>query len=1081
MACNNSPLPESNPEIKPTQNTPLFQQISSQTSGVTFSNDIEENEEINHLVWDACYYGGGVAIGDLNNDGLQDLVFSGNQVTDAVYINQGNFQFEDITSSSGVLVDQGWSNGVSLADVNGDGWLDIYVCRSGWKADSEMVEERRNALFINNGDQTFSEKAQEYGVDNEGYSTQAAWLDFDHDGDLDMFLLNAPSNNIPQKVAYNTSGFPEFSSDRFYRNDGSTFTDITDEAGVHAFSFGLGVVATDFNHDGWTDLYVANDYERPDYFYINNGDGRFTNQSNEKLKHTCYTAMGVDAADINQDALVDFAVLDMQASDHFRSKTNMPSMQPNNFWKWVSQGYNYQYMSNTLQLNNGAGYFSDIAQLAGISSTDWSWSVLMADFDNDSHVDIFVTNGINKDIRNNDFALEFQKRIDSGAAIDLLEMANETPSTSIPNFAFRNSGDLEFEKVAKDWGVDQPSFSYGAAYGDLDNDGDLDLVVANNNESPFIYANQSEHNWLKVSVDDGPRNSQGLGTKVVIFSGADKQYREISATRGYESASESKAFFGLGNTSTIDSVVVFFTDGKVAKQFKVGANQSIHFGRDNASSAPYNVYGDLSPLVHDVSESSGISFNHVENAFDDYAKEILLPHRQSRNGPFVVDGDINKDGLSDIFIGGAAGQPGAMFVQDKNGFTKVSGPWEKDKALEDMGASIVDVDNDGDNDLYVASGGGHLPDGDQGYTHRLYINEGGQFVTQKLKESQRCNASCVVNCDFDGDGDQDIFVGGRGKPGQYPHPGESILWINENGRLVDRTDEIAPGLRKIGMVTDATWADNDNDGDLDLVLVGEWMSPTIFENNQGRLSQSSTYIPDEHLSGWWFSISPSDLNGDGLMDYIVGNIGVNNKFHPSQDKPLKVYGADFDGNQTNDIVLAKCSKDTYVPVRGRECSSQQMPFVAEKFKSFESYAKASLDEIYGEGLDSALFYEVREFRSGVMINTGNGFDFKPFPNLAQISPIMSSLVHDVDGDGIDDIIIVGNHFDAEVETTRHDSGNGLVMLGNESGNYSTLNPLFSGFYAPGNAKGAVMISLASGGNLIVVANNNGQAQSFSCR
>lgn len=1087
LSCNSGDENTSSSPVQANEPESIRQQfdlLSPDQTGIDFNNLITEDKEVNHLEWDAIYYGGGVGIGDINNDGLQDIFFCGNQVNDALYLNKGNFEFEDISQSSGILESSGWSNGVSFADVNGDGNQDIYVCRSSWLGDDKNVDDRKNLLYINNGDNTFSESAENYGLANTGYSTQSAWLDYDHDGDLDMFLLNAPSNNLKQKVKYNSEGFPDFCSDKLFRNDGNeNFTDVSKETGTHAFSFGLGVIANDLNHDGWTDIYVANDYERPDYFYINNRDGTFSNELNNKIKHTCYTAMGVDAGDINNDALIDLAVLDMQSEDHFRSKTNMPTMQPEVFWEWVGKGYNHQYMTNVLQVNNAYGYFSDISQIAGVASTDWSWSVLLADYDNDGWKDMYVTNGINKDIRNNDFALEFERRMAEGEQIDLFELSQETPSTKISNYMFHNKQEFEFEKTAEEWGLGQKSFSYGAAYGDLDNDGDLDIVVNNNNMNSFVYQNNSINKWMRVACEGDRKNKTSLGTKAIIFYGDKKQYNELSNTRGYQSSSEQIFHFGLGAISKVDSLVLIFPDGRVIKKQNLETNKLYSFSQKEARKQSYDVYGKVNRLFAEQTEQVDLSFSHQEDNFDDYKDEILLPHRQSRNGPFICSADVNNDGRQDFYIGGAAGQAGELNIQQEDGSfkTHASKLWNQEENFEDLGCEFLDVDGDGDQDLYIVSGGSHLNEGDELFSDRLYINDGeGNFDKSQSHRSVFSNGSCVEAADIDGDGDVDLFVGGRGEPGLYPNPGTSYILMNEGGQLINKTNEIADGISNIGMVTDASWADIDGDGDEDLLIVGEWMSPTVYINHNGILEKAESFENLSTLAGWWFSCTASDIDGDGLMDFTLGNIGMNNKFHASKEKPLKVYGGDFDHNGSNDIVLSKLSKGKYVPARGRQCSSEQVPFVSDKYENYESFASASIEEVYGDELNSAIMLEVTEFHSGILHNTGGGFEFIPFPNSAQISPVMGCYHYDFNKDGIQDILIAGNHFDAEVETTRYDAGNGLLLLGKGDMEFDSQSVFHSGFYTPGNVKSMHAIQMEKQG-LVLVGVNNNRLRAYSFR
>lgn len=1072
--CSDSPDAPS-PAHPAETSTMLFASLEGIETGIQFQNDIVEDDDVNHMVWDACYYGGGVAIGDLNGDDKPDVFFTGNQVDDALYINEGDMKFSDVSESSGISKEAGWSTGVSLADYDGDGDEDIYVCRSGWLFDNEMVDARRNKLWRNNGDGTFTNVATELGLDNEGYGTQSAWFDYDKDGDLDMFLLNAPSNNISQKVKYNSTGIPDYCMDKLFRNDGGAFVDVSEEAGVHTYSFGLGVITVDLNHDGLTDIYVANDYDRPDYFYVNMGDGTFQNQLNLKVKHTCFTAMGVDAGDINNDALLDFAVLDMQPSEHYRSKTNMPSMQPERFWKLVDQGYNYQYMTNVLQVNNGAGFFTDVCQIAGIASTDWSWSVLLQDFDLDGKKDIYVTNGINRDIQNNDFANAFEERTKTGQSLNLLEIAEEAPSTKIPNFAFKNSGDFEFDKVREDWGLDAPSFSYGAAVGDLDGDGDQDLIVNNNNMPPFVYRNDSKGNWLNVKINGPKGNPNGLGVKVVVYQDGEKQFQEITSTRGYQSASQPIASFGLPSAGQVDSLLVFWPDGAIGKQFNVSSNSYVEVDAGLRNASSHFVYGAIRPLFEDVTSQVALDYQHEEDDFDDFEREILLPHRQSRMGPAMATGDVNGDGLEDVFLGGAAGQVGKLYMQTLGGFEMTSELGNK--SSEQVDATFLDVDSDGDLDLYVVSGGAHLVPGSLGYMDMLYINDGEGYFNMQKVENTNVNGSCILSADVDGDGDEDVLIGGGVKPGFYPKSAGSVVLINEDGNLVSRTEDVLPGI-DLGMVNELIWTDHDGDGSKSLGVVSEWMPVRFYNwNGSGFEADGVNETLADHV-GWFYSIHEADVNHDGQPDYVVGNVGLNNKFHPGDDQALKIYGHDFDNNGTNDVVLAKASKEKYVPVRGRECSSEQMPFIAKKFEDYHSFACASLEDIYGEGLEEATHYAANDFSSGVFLSTGSGFEYMQLPNLAQVSSIQKVLSDDFNRDGNTDLLIVGNMFDAEVETTRYDASNGLLLLGDGSGKFEAQNALYSGFYAPMNAKDAATITSSDGHKMVIVANNNQRPSVF---
>lgn len=1067
-------------------NQPQFELVSPASSGVDFNNLVKEDEQFHHLMWESVYNGGGTAVGDLNNDGLPDIYFTGNQVKDALYINKGDLKFEDISKSSGIAALDGWSSGVTMVDINADGWLDIYVCKMWWDLDRNNVEGRRNKLFINNKDLTFTESAKQYGLDDAGHSTQATFIDFDQDGDLDAYVVNAPSNNFKQKLEYiKNDKIPYQFSDHFYQNMGKNkFLDRTKEVGVENYSFGLGVVSTDINQDGWTDIYVACDFEKPDLLFLNNQNGTFTNQGNNKFKHTSFSSMGCDIADFNNDCLPEIAVLDMQAEDHKRAKTNMRAMSTKAFWNNVSQGNGFQYMSNALQLNNGWGYFSEIGQMAGLAGTDWSWSILMNDFDNDGYKDIFVTNGVNRDMRNSDLVESMKNAPESEKRPDrLFELAMSFPSEKVPNYMFQNDGQLHLENVTQNWGLEYPGFSFGSAYADLDLDGDLELIVCNSNEPVHIFKNNNSkgHHHLQIEIKGPPLNRTGLGTKAIVYLGEEQLYQELTLTRGFQSSSTSILQFGLGQNTTADSIAVIFPDRKVFKAKAVKADQKIVVEHRKANHKFQTTPSDR-PIFQEATKKVNLSFRHQENVFDDFAREILLPHRQSQNGPFLSSGDVNKDGRADVFIGNAAGKSGDLFLQKADGTFQPapSKPWTAHQKSEDMGSLFFDSDDDGDLDLYVVSGGSEAKAQSSIYKDRLYQNDGkGNFsFAPNALPKVYANGSCARAADFDGDGDLDLFVGGRGVPGKYPHAGQSQLLINDQGQFSNKIEDLATGLERTGMVTDAVWEDYNKDGKVDLIVVGEWMQPTFYKNENGQLNKDVQAISTD-MTGWWFDLNATDIDEDGDLDFVLGNIGLNNKYKASEKKSLMVYSNDFDQNNTNDIVLAKQSPYGQVPVRGRECSSEQMPFIAQKFKNFDSFANASMKDIYGDALDQSLAYEAKEFRSGLLINDGNGhFSFSAFPNLAQISPVMGTVVYDFNKDGKQDVLLAGNHFDAEVETVRHDAGNGLLLLGGKNLTFTEKPCIKSGFYAPLNVKDLMMIPSVQGKAMVIVANNNSDMRSF---
>ena len=1055
--------------------------LSPERTGIDFNNSIQESETVNHLYYNQLYSGAGVAIGDINNDGLADIFFCGNQVDDRLYLNKGGFQFEDITKKSRAASNSGWSWGVTMADVNNDGYLDIYVSRNG---ESMKPEDRKNQLYINNQDLTFTESAMLYGLADAGFSSQAVFFDMDNDGDLDMYQVNQLPDarlfrryiNIPKKREM-------YYKDKLYRNDNGKYRDVSEEVGISRdMTYGLSVSATDFNNDGWTDLYIANDYDEPDAMYYNNGNGTFKNVIDERLKHISQFSMGTDTGDVNNDGLVDLITLDMAADDHYRSKTNMGSMSTDEFNKLVNSGNHYQYMTNTLQINSGLGSFSDIANIAGIAKTDWSWAGLLVDLDNDGFKDIIVSNGVKKDVRNNDFLTGLYEKLETDSQ-DFFSMAKLAPSVPLSNYAFKNKGDLKFEKVAEKWGFSTPSFSSGMSYGDLDNDGDLDIVINNMEAAAFVYENKTNGNFLKIKLKGSEHNKLGYGVKAIIQHNGKTQTAENTVTRGYLSSVESGLFFGLGKDVEIEKVEVVWPDGRVNVFNNVSANRTLTAKYSKANLGVKELE-ETKTLVSEIEATKvGINYSHKENEFDDFTEEILLPHKLSQNGPFSATSDVNGDGLEDLFIGGAAGQSGLLYLQKQGGSFKegLSQPWQLDLASEDLGVLFLDIDGDSDQDLYVTSGGNEFKSGDSLLKDRLYINNGlGEFTkSQNALPNIYESTQCVKASDIDNDGDLDLFVGTRLISGKYTFPATSYILINENGKFKKASSETAPDLKNIGMVTDAVFTDIDQDDDDDLMIVGEWMEITVLTNDDGKFVNSSQKFGLKDTRGMWWSITASDLDNDGDDDYIIGNLGLNNKFKANKEHPFKVYANDFDNNGTNDIVLAKYYKDDYVPMRGRECTSQQMPFVAEKFKDYHSFASSKLLDILPEQkIDDAMVYEINNFESIILINDGSQLSRIPLPNEAQVSPIKSSLVFDINKDGHLDIVTVGNHYGVEVETTRYDAGFGAVLLGDGKNNYKFIPPQQSGFYTPQDSRDIKKVKI-NNKDFFIVANNNSSLSFFS--
>lgn len=1066
---------------KPNEDGPLFSLVPSSQTSIHFKNNVEETKDLNFLNFANIYNGGGVATGDFNNDGLADIFFVSNQNANKLYLNKGDMQFEDITDSAGVADPEGWSTGVSTIDINNDGWLDIYVCKSG---EFEFDLLRENKLYINQKNNTFKESAEDWRLNDPGFSTQSYFLDFDKDGDLDMYLLNHREdfNNTGRLNMNIEREYSRFTSDIFYRNDGTHFTEVTYEVGIVNKAWGLSASIGDFNGDNWPDVYVCNDFLTPDMLYINNQNGTFTNQILSSMNHISYSSMGSDYADINNDLLPDLLVLEMASEDHVRSKKNMATMSTSQFRNLVNKGYHYQYMVNTLQLNRDNGQFSEIAQLSGLAKTDWSWAPLISDFDNDGLKDVFITNGIFKDMGDQDFLNQVNNKIQNEGKVDFNEVLTIMPSTKLANYSFKNNGDLTFTNTSIDWGFDFKNNSNGAAYADFDNDGDLDLVLNNINEEAQIYRNNDTNNFIQFRLDGNDNNPMAIGTEIVIQTSETKQNQELYLSRGFLSSVQNIINFGLGENEDIDKVSINWPGGNQTIINDLEANQIISLKEPiNNKTEISNNSETKKPFALINNHNIGLDFVHTENDFDDFSEQILLPISQSKNGPFIDKADVNNDGLEDLFIGGAKEQAGALFVQNQDGtFTKKEGEWSDDSGYEDLGIMFFDADNDNDKDLYVVSGGAEHENNSEMFQDRLYLNDGnGNFARSKdALPKLTASSQCVKTSDIDNDGDLDLFIGGRVIPNKYPYSPESYILINNNGRFENQTETIAPELKSIGMVTDADFSDFDGDGDDDLIVVGEWMPITIFESLNGKFSlNTSTSLND--TEGSWFSIESHDIDNDGDLDYFVGNLGKNTKFKASSDKPFEVFCDDFDSSGTYDIVLTSNYQNELVPSRGRECSSQQMPFILDKFPTYKDFAEASLTEIYGEeNLENALHKEIKTTKSVFLENKGQGvFNIKYLPNLAQIAPIMDFEFLDIDGDNQKEIIAIGNHYNSEVETVRYDASFGTIMSF-DAGEFKVRNNQETGFVTKGDAKGLTTIETKEGVQLII-ANNNGPLNIFS--
>ncbi|WP_367755387.1 FG-GAP-like repeat-containing protein [Flavobacterium sp. WC2430] len=1068
----------------------LFSKLETSQTGINFINEVKNGEDMNIFKYRNFYNGGGVAIGDINNDGLSDIYFTSNLGANKLYLNKGNFKFEDISKKAGVEGTKSWSTGVVMVDLNGDGLLDIYVCNAG----SIKGDNQKNELFINNGNGTFTDKAEQYNLADTGITTHATFFDYDKDGDLDVYILNnsfipVSSLNYSNKRElrdkdWDVADILKGGGDRLLRNDNGKFVDVSKESGIYGslIGFGLGVTVGDVNGDLYPDIYISNDFYERDYLYINNKNGTFTEQIQGWASHISQSSMGADMADVNNDGKADIFVTDMLPEGDERLKNTTSFENYDLYLRKLNLDFFNQYMENTLQINNGNNQFSEIANYAGVSKTDWSWGALMFDMDNDGYKDIYVCNGIYHDLTNQDFvdffANEFmQKMVVTGKKEQIETIINRMPSTPIPNYAFKNNKNLTFTNEAQNWGLSTPSFSNGAAYGDLDNDGDLDLIVNNVNMEAFVYKNNSEKNkknhFVKVKLKGDNLNKFGVGSVVELFSGNEIIRQELIPSRGFQSSIDYVMTFGIG-TKKIDSLQVIWPNGKFQTINKVVNNTTLNL---NVADAKLNYIPKVDKTKPLFTEKKSNFITHKENDYIDFDYEGLISKELSQEGPSLAVGDINGDGNEDLYIGGAKGAPGKIYLNKGNDNFAITNQvdLDSDANYEDTAASFFDADGDGDLDLLVGSGGNEKAD-QANYKNRLYLNNGkGMFTKSKtVVPTTNSNVSVIAAYDFDNDGDVDVFIGSRSVPGVYGiNPKHLLLENDGKGNFTNSTDKVAFKLNEVGMVTDAVWEDIDNDSKKDLILVGDWMAPRIFRNTGRRLAEFKSNLSE--YSGFWNAVTCVDLNNDGKKDLILGNKGTNTNYKATKANPMRLFVNDFDNNGTIEQIATRSIDGKDLPLNLKQDVAKQIPMIKKKNLSYADYAKKTFQELFAkEVVDNTIQKEATIQESVIAINKGNGqFEIKLLPKEVQFSCVNTICTMDVNKDGILDILLGGNQYEFKPQFSRLDSNYGSLLLGNKNGTYSWVPYNKSGFFMRGEVKHLKSIKNANNSvSVIAVINDN---------
>ena len=1074
----------------------LFTLLPSSYTGVRFENRLTDTRDLNVFTYRNYYNGGGVAIGDLTGDGLPEIVLTSNQEGPKLYLNLGAFHFRDITREAGIAESGRWTTGVTLADVNGDGKLDIYVCHAGLKPGAL----RANTLYINqgmiDGIPRFKEMAAQYGLADTGYSTQAAFFDYDGDGDLDMFLIrNSPRPVASIAVRNERNQRDPLGGHELYRNDGGHFVNVSEQAGIYGptIGFGLGIAVGDLNRDGRPDVYVANDFFERDYLYLNNGNGTFREVLEDALPVSSYFSMGVDIADIDNDGWPDIYTSDMLPEDDDRLKTTQ-SFEPWTLYDAKArEGFDHQLMRNMLQHNNGNGTFSDLAWQAGVARTDWSWAALIADFDLDGNKDIFVANGLARDVTSQDYIAFLSNDQTLLAAthggkerVDFTSLINAMTSTKLPDYAFRNNGDLLFTKVSSAWGLDQPSFSNGAAYGDLDGDGAPDLVVNNVNDEAFVYRNNARalypaNHHLRVQLVGDSANRFGVGARVTLYAPDREFMQELEPTRGFQSSVDYTLTFGVGRVDPLDSVTVVWPDGRKSSLPRVGTNRLLTIRESEGHFQPPNRPTAHPPVFRDVTAQVGLDFKHHENDFVDFDREPLMPKMVSREGPFVAVGDVNGDGLDDFFIGGAKGQPSALYIQRPNGTFVATNQrlFAADSISEDLGAAFFDANGDGNLDLYVVTGGSEFSDLAPALEDRLYLGDGhGNFkkVSERLPALFTSGSRVAVSKDY-------VFVGGRVEPGRYGINPPSTLLKNDGrggGHFTDVTAQVAPELARVGMVTDALWVDVDHDGPLDLVVVGEWMPLTVFHNTGTRLVPT-TVRGLEHTSGWWNRIITADFNGDGRPDFVLGNLGLNTRLHASPAEPARMYVKDFDRSGFPEQIVTLYESGKSVPLGLRDELTNALPSLKPRYPKYSDYAGQTVEQIFGSGLNNAVVKQAETFATALALSNRDGsYTLVALPSAAQIAPVYGILAGDFDHDGKLDLLLAGNFSGVQPEIGSMMASYGLMLRGDGRGGFTPLHADQSGFVVPGESRDIQRLRTRRG-DLYIIARNNDRPLFFRGR